>query len=361
MPPNAEARRHRGFCDYTPEGVEGDCDHGARGSFMVPAAIKQQGGIGALQRHCTQRCHACGRCRFVSFSAEWGDCSWFRSCRLSELKTDVRGFWTLQIQGSTSEDDDESEQAASAVASSTVLRFLQPPVVKGSFSQAAQDWCLVHQVFRFRQQGFYLDLAANDAIEASNTYALDRLYNWSGLCIEPLERHHAGLLRHRTCSLAQAVVGSGGPATFLHAPNFHEQSGLAGPQHTWTANSSDRAWRRERVMTVPLLHLLRMARAPRTIDYFSLDCEGCEHDVMRSFPWEHHDIGVMTVERPGRKLHRLLMAHGMCVATNFFGLPNADLLYLSAAHAGADAARCVHNPLPAYVAQEDTCARRGTG
>ena len=49
---------------------------------------------------------------------------------------------------------------------------------------------------------------------------------------------------------------------------------------------------------------------------------------MSRFPWSRHPIGVMTVERPGALLHRLLVRKGgFCVGANlgYWG----ELLYLS--------------------------------
>lgn len=32
--------------------------------------------------------------------------------------------------------------------------------------------------------GFFLDIGAHDGIELSNTYVLEKKYNWSGICVE---------------------------------------------------------------------------------------------------------------------------------------------------------------------------------
>ena len=45
------------------------------------------------------------------------------------------------------------------------------------FSQVKQDQ-IVSALFRGKQSGFFIDLASNDAVEISNTFALERFYGW---------------------------------------------------------------------------------------------------------------------------------------------------------------------------------------
>ena len=51
-------------------------------------------------------------------------------------------------------------------------------------AQHGQDE-LVVEVLLQKRNGFFVDLAAGDAIQWSNTLSLERLFDWSGLCIEP--------------------------------------------------------------------------------------------------------------------------------------------------------------------------------
>jgi hypothetical protein len=40
-----------------------------------------------------------------------------------------------------------------------------------------------------RVTGFFVDLAAYDAVAYSNSYVLERDYGWSGICVEPQAKH----------------------------------------------------------------------------------------------------------------------------------------------------------------------------
>ena len=71
-----------GFCDETTahEGIECSAiDHkGVWAAAELPMCIKW--------------CHQCVNCRFVSFSAEFGDCSWFHSCKKLRAGQDLKGY-----------------------------------------------------------------------------------------------------------------------------------------------------------------------------------------------------------------------------------------------------------------------------
>jgi hypothetical protein len=62
--------------------------------------------------------------------------------------------------------------------------------------------------------------------------------------------------------------------------------------------------------TAPLIEVLQKFNVPSTIDYLSLDVEGAEYLIMKDFPFDKYFIKVMTVERPGKDLRKLLESQG---------------------------------------------------
>lgn len=48
--------------------------------------------------------------------------------------------------------------------------------------------------------GYFVDIAANDALEMSNTVSLEQNYGWRGLCVEANPRYLPGLQR-RNCQV----------------------------------------------------------------------------------------------------------------------------------------------------------------
>jgi hypothetical protein len=83
---------------------------------------------------------------------------------------------------------------------------LHQPQERQWYSQARQDE-LVVALLRNKTNGYFIDLAANDAVQLSNTYALERYYQWQGVCIEPNPMYWYNLTAFRTCVIIGAVVG----------------------------------------------------------------------------------------------------------------------------------------------------------
>lgn len=155
---------------------------------------------------------------------------------------------------------------------------------------------------------FFIDLAANDAKEFSNTLALERHHGWNGLCIEPNAVYWYGL-SHRKCITVGALVGDTvQPVQVKFRGVF---GGIVGRMDEKLANRKREPDSQvETRYTVPFAQILLQFKAPKMIDYMSLDVEGAEYLVMNSFPFEDYTIRLLTIERPTRQLKTLLESHG---------------------------------------------------
>ena len=76
-----------------------------------------------------------------------------------------------------------------------------------SNSRRKQDlW--VANLFDRKENGFFIDLGANDGVSDSHTYILEKKLNWSGICIEPNENVFKELEKNRDCVLDQSLIYS---------------------------------------------------------------------------------------------------------------------------------------------------------
>lgn len=96
-------RWRAGYCAATPDsrandGAEaGDCASGSLGSW--PLLRDEIQSWEAAARACAAMCKHCARCRFVSYSPRYADCSWFATCSLDALQTGVDGFRSARLRG----------------------------------------------------------------------------------------------------------------------------------------------------------------------------------------------------------------------------------------------------------------------
>ncbi|CAJ1363479.1 unnamed protein product [Effrenium voratum] len=202
-----------------------------------------------------------------------------------------------------------SAGSSATTSGGIALRYL--PHVEGgtlgqrgqSHSQVGQDW-LVLSLLNCQKQGFFVDLAANDAVDLSNTLMLERDFEWTGLCIEANQIYLPQLQRRR-CRVIQAAVGSpeNQPAEFKLSGIF---GGIVGKEFDNHEGGSDT----EVFLLASLERILLETKVPRVIDYMSLDVEGAETAVMKTFPWKTHHIRVLGVERPKDELKAMLQEEG---------------------------------------------------
>lgn len=181
---------------------------------------------------------------------------------------------------------------------------LHEDLKKEYYSQVNQDKVVLDLI---GDNGYFVDLAANDAKEFSNTLVLER-HGWKGLCIEPNPRYWYGL-SHRTCTVVGALVGATKEAVTVKFRGVY--GGIVGAMDNQLANRKREpdAHEEERY-TAPLVEVFTNFHVPTTIDYLSLDVEGAEYLIMKNFPFDQYQIKIMTIERPDETLKQLLEEKG---------------------------------------------------
>lgn len=152
--------------------------------------------------------------------------------------------------------------------------------------------------------GFFLDSGASDGRRGSNTFALERDFGWRGICVEPNDVLFERLRNQRTsvcvnCCLYDqdtdveffeaaevygGIIESYDPSHLQFAQAFVRAKGA----------SAQAAYVRKPARSVA--SLLREHHVPRVIDYWSLDTEGSELAILRSFPFSEYIVRFLTVE-----------------------------------------------------------------
>ena len=176
------------------------------------------------------------------------------------------------------------------------------------FSQVRQDE-VVATLFNSKKNGYFVDLAANDAVHISNTYALETNFGWSGICIEPNPVYWESLA-FRQCQVVAAVVGNRTRDTvlFKYPKRAAPRGGIVGPE--FENKEPSKHGEDHHKLTVTLEEILNRYHAPPVMDYLSLDVEGAQFYVLETFPFHKFRFNVMTIERSTPKLDNLLESRG---------------------------------------------------
>ena len=159
---------------------------------------------------------------------------------------------------------------------------------------------------------YFIDLAANDAVQLSNTLRLED-DGWRGLCVEPNPIYWYRLA-HRKCDVVGAFVGGQTDMQQVDVSLTNEEyGGIVGDQMDNKKNVGKKrnsVSETEKRYTISLRSIFRKFDVPPTIDYMSLDVEGAEELIMQDFPHDAHKILFITIERPKPGLRTLLEANG---------------------------------------------------
>jgi len=185
-----------------------------------------------------------------------------------------------------------------------------------SYSQLGQDL----EVLRFynnKEEGFFIEVGANDGITLSNTYLLEKKYNWRGICCEPIPNCFEKLVKNRPNSIciSEAVYNKSGLTLSFDVANDNQLlSGISNyiDRHKKAVDVNKSTIE---VKTISLVDVLNNSNAPSFIEYMSLDTEGTEFEILKDFDFEKYTFGLIDVEHnnvePRRsEIKTLLLSNG---------------------------------------------------
>jgi len=171
-----------------------------------------------------------------------------------------------------------------------------------SYSQFNQD-LIVLKAFDFKKNGYFVDIGANDGISGSNSYLLEKEYDWNGICVEPLPDVYLKCKECRNCACYDFAVYSKSDLEL----NFCMSGLLSGIEDTHLIkdkkqNFIDPSYFTNnykgdvKVQTKTLTDILDMSNAPNFIDYLSIDVEGAEMHVLHGIDFDKYKFGMIHIE-----------------------------------------------------------------
>jgi FkbM family methyltransferase len=192
-------------------------------------------------------------------------------------------------------------------------------------SSKGQDRWVSTTVFPASRKRFFLEVGAGDGFTGSDTFVLERDHGWNGICVEANPALFATMVHvvKRNCICVNACI-SDTEAEVLFA--------CAGDTSGIVADDTDnceefRARRLRKLRAIgrvlvlpgrPILDILDAYKAPNIIDYVSIDTEGTEERIIRSFPFERYKVLSLTVERPTARIHALLCQIDLVLVRHHF-------------------------------------------
>ena len=77
--------------------------------------------------------------------------------------------------------------------------------IKNSYSQIFQD-LLVLYLLKQKKNGSFIEIGVGNGIDLSNTYLLEKKYNWTGILCEPDIRNFKNIKEFRSSKLIESLI-----------------------------------------------------------------------------------------------------------------------------------------------------------
>ena len=152
------------------------------------------------------------------------------------------------------------------------------------------------------ENGYFIECGANDGVDQSNTWYFEKILNWSGVLIEPLNKQFKELKKNRSKKnkfFNMALCSSESNNTMILEDN--DLTSSTSKQNNKTVKSNT-----ESVQSTTLTKILDEVSAPNLIDFFSLDVEGFEDQVIKGINFNKYNFKYFLIETKNEKVINFL-------------------------------------------------------
>lgn len=197
-----------------------------------------------------------------------------------------------------------------------------------SYSQYKQEDFVINY-FNNKKDGVFIELGGLDGIRHSNTFLLEKKYNWSGLIIEPSPSLYKELKINRNVHTENILVGDKKQENveFLYIEDKTKCIGLQGVVENYNSKHFNRAMKElnnksYNIIKLNMVTLQELCNKYNIckVDYLSLDVEGSELKVLEGIDFSKLDIKLIGVEinykEDESKIYNILNKNGYTFLKN---------------------------------------------
>ena len=199
------------------------------------------------------------------------------------------------------------------------------------YSQIGQDKYFIENIIKYRQGGTFIEIGGYDGITGSNTYFLEKNLDWNGIIVECNPKLVDMCRKNRTCMICDKALyyedneildftiplGSdipGGKEQLGGITQLLKLESLKAFEKCYKTSTSIK------VKTISINTLLQSNKI-YDIDYVSLDVEGGEISILKSWDFNKFRVKYITVEHGNvssnqREINNILSNNGFYLYRN---------------------------------------------
>lgn len=189
-------------------------------------------------------------------------------------------------------------------------------------SQSGEDKTLL-KLFEGLCNGTYIEMGALDGKMYSNSFVFNQGYGWKGVLIEAKPQNYARLEKNRKNEIATVHAAVCKEKKTVHWVTHTGAAAIGGIYEFADKNFLANHWSAEMIAAKqpiqcePLGDLLEQyAPTTKYFDFFSLDVEGAEWEVLSSIDWDKHAFGILFYETSINE-HKNLMMRSLLEANGY--------------------------------------------
>ena len=167
---------------------------------------------------------------------------------------------------------------------------------KNSNSQVYQD-LFVSYYSNLKKRGNFIEIGGGNGKTISNTWLLEKKYKWNGFICEPNHELHKFILSCRNAKLIKSGIDKYcGKKIFYSSNDLYKSS---------FCKTSEVIQKKNKILKViSLNYLFKKFNLKNKIDYISIDTEGNEYEILKSFNFKKNNVKFFTVEHNFNRVNR---------------------------------------------------------
>lgn len=184
-----------------------------------------------------------------------------------------------------------------------------------SYSQRGED-LIINDLLGNKKEGFYVDIGACDPVKINNTYLFYQK-GWRGINIEPQEKKYNLLCEQRPEDInLQIGIGYKEGSRKFYEFEKPELSTFSGDNAKSFMDLGYKMIGTKSIQVQKLMDVLSKYCNNKDIDFFSIDAEGCELEVLNSNNWNRFKPKVICLESDNDSKDNLLESKGYSKVCN---------------------------------------------